>query len=45
MATRSILVTDLCRKTPTFGDETNSRRRFEVRNASFWRRDRISSPF
>ncbi|MCM3053963.1 hypothetical protein [Caldibacillus thermoamylovorans] len=45
MATRSILVTVLSRKTPTFGDETKSRRRFEVRNALFWRRDRISSPF
>ncbi|MCM3053961.1 hypothetical protein [Caldibacillus thermoamylovorans] len=45
MATRSILVTDLSRKTPTFGDETNSRRRFEVRNALFWRRGQFSSSF
>ncbi|MED4851145.1 hypothetical protein P9386_04665 [Caldifermentibacillus hisashii] len=45
MATRSILVTDLSRKTPTFGDETNSRRRFEVENALFWRRNQFSSPF
>ncbi|WP_156103226.1 hypothetical protein [Caldibacillus thermoamylovorans] len=39
LATRSILVTVLSRKTPTFGDETNSRRRFEVENALFWRRE------
>ncbi|WP_152641941.1 hypothetical protein [Caldibacillus thermoamylovorans] len=45
MATRVNLVTIWSRKTPYFGDETNSRRRFEVRNALFWRRDRISSPF
>ncbi|MDL0421974.1 hypothetical protein P5F77_17195 [Caldifermentibacillus hisashii] len=45
MATRPNLVTVLKSKTPYFGDETNSRRRFEVRNALFWRRDRISSPF
>ncbi|WP_363551503.1 hypothetical protein [Caldifermentibacillus hisashii] len=43
MATRSILVTDLSRKTSTFGDETKSRRRFEVENALFWRRDPFSS--
>ncbi|WP_368974238.1 hypothetical protein NST61_13135 [Caldifermentibacillus hisashii] len=45
MAKRVNLVTIWSRKTPYFGDETNSRRRFEVRNALFWRRDRISSPF
>ncbi|MCM3054645.1 MULTISPECIES: hypothetical protein [Bacillaceae] len=28
-----------------FGDETHSRRRFEVRNAQFWRRAPFSSPF
>ncbi|WP_363551501.1 hypothetical protein [Caldifermentibacillus hisashii] len=45
MPTRVNLVTIWSRKTPYFGDETKSRRRFEVRNALFWRRDRISSPF
>ncbi|MEN0661247.1 hypothetical protein NST11_18105 [Caldifermentibacillus hisashii] len=30
---------------PDFGDETLSRRRFEVKNARFWRRESISSPF
>ncbi|MEN0649954.1 hypothetical protein NSQ82_13130 [Caldifermentibacillus hisashii] len=45
LATRVNLVTILSRKTPYFGDETNSRRRFEVENALFWRRDQISSPF
>jgi hypothetical protein len=39
LTTRSILVTVLSRNTPTFGDETNSRRRFEVENALFWRRE------
>jgi len=28
-----------------FGDEPRSRRRFEVRNAQFWRRAPFSSPF
>ncbi|MCB5936135.1 hypothetical protein LI012_09445 [Caldibacillus thermoamylovorans] len=28
-----------------FGDESHSRRRFEVRNAQFWRRALFSSPF
>ncbi|WP_152032373.1 hypothetical protein [Caldibacillus thermoamylovorans] len=28
-----------------FGDETESRHHFGVKNALFWRRDRISSPF
>ncbi|WP_270577801.1 hypothetical protein, partial [Caldibacillus thermoamylovorans] len=45
LATRSNLVTVLSRKTPTFGDETNSRHRFESKNTNFWRRDQISSPF
>ncbi|WP_368985404.1 hypothetical protein NST54_12585 [Caldifermentibacillus hisashii] len=45
MATRVNLVTIWSRKTPYFGDETNSRRRFEVRNALFWRRDQFSSSF
>ncbi|WP_346207074.1 hypothetical protein [Caldifermentibacillus hisashii] len=28
-----------------FDDEPESRHHFEVRNAQFWRRNRISSPF
>ncbi|MEN0649953.1 hypothetical protein NSQ82_13125 [Caldifermentibacillus hisashii] len=45
MATRVNLVTILSRKTPYFGDETKSRHHFESKNALFWRRDQISSPF
>ncbi|WP_404996088.1 hypothetical protein [Caldifermentibacillus hisashii] len=45
MATKSILVAVLKSKTPFFGDESKSRHHLEVRNASFWRRDQISSPF
>ncbi|WP_152032357.1 hypothetical protein [Caldibacillus thermoamylovorans] len=45
MATRVNLVTVLSRKTPTFGDEIESRHHFEVRNASFWRRGQFSSSF
>ncbi|WP_368975018.1 hypothetical protein NST61_18960 [Caldifermentibacillus hisashii] len=30
---------------PDFGDETRSRHLFEVKNARFWRRESISSPF
>ncbi|MGG3689593.1 hypothetical protein [Caldifermentibacillus hisashii] len=45
MTTRSILVTVLSRGTPYFDDETESRHRFEVENALFWRRNQISSPF
>ncbi|MCM3798324.1 hypothetical protein M4A92_06585 [Caldibacillus thermoamylovorans] len=45
MATRLVLVTVLRRKTPIFGDEPRSRRRFDLKNALFWRRERISSPF
>ncbi|WP_404996874.1 hypothetical protein [Caldifermentibacillus hisashii] len=45
MATRIKLVTILGRKTPIFDDETCSRRRFEVKNALFWRRESNSSPF
>ncbi|MED3644600.1 hypothetical protein P5F75_14615 [Caldifermentibacillus hisashii] len=45
MATRSFLVVILSRETPFFGDETLSRRHFEVKTAQFWRRDLISSPF
>ncbi|MEL3957970.1 hypothetical protein NST17_12300 [Caldifermentibacillus hisashii] len=45
MTTRPVLVTILKPKTLFFDDETYSRHRFEVENALFWRRDRISSPF
>ncbi|WP_396234471.1 hypothetical protein [Caldifermentibacillus hisashii] len=43
MATRPLLVVVLSRKTAFFGDETTSRRRFEPRNLTFWRRDPFSS--
>ncbi|MEL3956276.1 hypothetical protein NST17_03485 [Caldifermentibacillus hisashii] len=45
MATSPNLVTILSRETPFFGDETFSRRRFEVRKSCFWRRALISSSF
>ncbi|MEL3956413.1 hypothetical protein NST17_04205 [Caldifermentibacillus hisashii] len=45
MATRPFLVVILRRETPFFGDETCSRRHFEVRNSFFWRRDHFSSLF
>ncbi|MCB7071145.1 hypothetical protein LIZ76_14485 [Caldibacillus sp. 210928-DFI.2.22] len=45
MTTKRVLVTILRKKTLNFDDETQSRRHFEERNAVFWRRDRISSPF
>ncbi|WP_368986672.1 hypothetical protein NST54_04935 [Caldifermentibacillus hisashii] len=45
MATKPNLVTILRRKLLVFSDETLSRHHFEVRNAQFWRRNRISSPF
>ncbi|MEN0650702.1 hypothetical protein NSQ82_17125 [Caldifermentibacillus hisashii] len=45
MATRLFLVVILSRKTPFFGDETRSRRRFESGNFTFWRRDPFSSSF
>ncbi|WP_161522372.1 hypothetical protein [Caldibacillus thermoamylovorans] len=45
MATRIKLVTILGWKRPIFDDETCSRRRFEVKNALFWRRESNSSPF
>ncbi|WP_404996760.1 hypothetical protein [Caldifermentibacillus hisashii] len=45
MTTSPDLVTILRRETPFFGDETRSRRHFEARNAIFWRRNPISSPF
>ncbi|MEL3957299.1 hypothetical protein NST17_08810 [Caldifermentibacillus hisashii] len=45
MATRSVLVVILSRKTCYFGDEPRSRRHFEPKNLLFWRRTPFSSPF
>ncbi|WP_404996344.1 hypothetical protein [Caldifermentibacillus hisashii] len=45
LATRPLLVVTFARKTPFFGDETQSRHHFEVKNALFWRRASNSSPF
>ncbi|WP_368975369.1 hypothetical protein NST61_01970 [Caldifermentibacillus hisashii] len=45
MATRPLLVVVLKRENYFFGDETTSRRLFEPRNLTFWRRDPFSSPF
>ncbi|MCB5935740.1 hypothetical protein LI012_07790 [Caldibacillus thermoamylovorans] len=45
LATRSVLVTILRRETLFFGDKPRFRRHFWLRNACFWRRDSISSPF
>ncbi|MEN0665547.1 hypothetical protein [Caldifermentibacillus hisashii] len=45
MTTRLVLVTILGRETLFFDDEPSSRRRFEVKNALFWRREPNSSPF
>ncbi|MEK6453379.1 hypothetical protein [Caldifermentibacillus hisashii] len=45
MTTRPFLVVVFGQETPFFSDETLSRHHFEVRNAQFWRRNRISSPF
>ncbi|MCB5933509.1 hypothetical protein LJB62_01010 [Bacillus sp. DFI.2.34] len=45
MATRPNLVTVLKSKAPFFGDESKSRHHLEPKNALFWRRNRISSPF
>ncbi|KIO61096.1 hypothetical protein B4166_0846 [Caldibacillus thermoamylovorans] len=39
MATRPIFVVVFGQKASFFGDEANSRRRFEVENALFWRRE------
>ncbi|MEN0665160.1 hypothetical protein [Caldifermentibacillus hisashii] len=43
MATRPFLVVFFARETPFFGDEALSRRLFEPRNPTFWRRDLFSS--
>ncbi|MCM3476768.1 hypothetical protein [Caldibacillus thermoamylovorans] len=45
MTTRANLVTILMRKMIYFGDEGGSRHRFQLKNAQFWRRELISSPF
>ncbi|MBU5343704.1 hypothetical protein [Caldifermentibacillus hisashii] len=45
MTTKPFLVTILSRKTPFLGDEAHSRRHFEPRNFTFWRREPFSSPF
>ncbi len=45
LATRPVLVVFFVRKSPLFGDETRSRRRFETENAIFWRRHPFSSSF
>ncbi|MBU5340810.1 MULTISPECIES: hypothetical protein [Bacillaceae] len=45
MATKPVLVAVLGRKKLNFGDETQSRHHFWVRNACFWRRGPFSSPF
>ncbi|MCM3798323.1 hypothetical protein M4A92_06580 [Caldibacillus thermoamylovorans] len=45
MTTRLVLVTILGRETLFFDDETCSRRRFDLKNALFWRRASFSSPF
>ncbi|WP_396234340.1 hypothetical protein [Caldifermentibacillus hisashii] len=45
LATRPFLVVAFGRKTPFFGDDTLSRRRFETENAIFWRRHPFSSSF
>ncbi|CEE00421.1 hypothetical protein BT1A1_0566 [Caldibacillus thermoamylovorans] len=45
LATRPFLVVFLKRKTSFFGDEALSRRLFELRNPTFWRRDPFSSSF
>ncbi|MEC5273756.1 hypothetical protein [Caldifermentibacillus hisashii] len=43
--TRLFLVVVLSPETSLFGDETLSRRHFEPRNFTFWRRDLFSSSF
>ncbi|WP_363550706.1 hypothetical protein [Caldifermentibacillus hisashii] len=45
LSTKPNLVTVLRRKMLVFGDESQSRHRFEAKNARFWRRESISSPF
>ncbi|WP_368985653.1 hypothetical protein NST54_15660 [Caldifermentibacillus hisashii] len=45
LTTSPVLVTILGRETPFFGDEPESRRRYEVEKAHIWRRAPFSSPF
>ena len=45
LTTRPVLVTIFRWKRLYFGDESQSRRYFEVKNVRFWRRESISSPF
>ncbi|WP_152032394.1 hypothetical protein [Caldibacillus thermoamylovorans] len=45
MATRPLVVGIFVRETPFFGDDTLSRRLFEAKNSTFWRRDLLSSAF
>jgi hypothetical protein len=45
LTTKPNLVIILSRKTPFFGDETISRRRFWAGNSFFWRRNPFSSSF
>ncbi|MCB5936220.1 hypothetical protein LJB62_15075 [Bacillus sp. DFI.2.34] len=44
LATRSFLVAVFGLEMLNFGDETQSRHHFWLRNACFWRRDPFSSP-
>ncbi|MCB5935748.1 hypothetical protein LJB62_12525 [Bacillus sp. DFI.2.34] len=45
LTTRLVLVAIFGWELLNFDDETRSRHRFEVKNARFWRRESISSPF
>ncbi|WP_368975931.1 hypothetical protein NST61_05185 [Caldifermentibacillus hisashii] len=45
MATSSVLVVVLSRRTQFFGDEPRSRHHFWVENIIFWRRNPFSSSF
>ncbi|MCB5935684.1 hypothetical protein LJB62_12165 [Bacillus sp. DFI.2.34] len=45
LATKYLLVVTFARETPFFGDEIPSRRLFEPRNPTFWRRVPFSSSF
>ncbi|WP_270577566.1 hypothetical protein [Caldibacillus thermoamylovorans] len=45
LATKPILVVTLSRKMLIFGDEALSRRHFEPKNFTFWRRGLFSSSF
>ncbi|MEK0289907.1 hypothetical protein P5F77_05405 [Caldifermentibacillus hisashii] len=45
MATRAVLVTVFSSEMLNFGDESCSRHHFQLKNARFWRRELISSPF